>query len=171
MGRARVSLQSTRRRALVSCQQCRSHALRLHKWHTPLSDRGAKAGLSQLGLRVEKRVERDNLPSHLEALALRKRPIYPPLGSLELPRGHPLVLGPDDVLAGPDADPAFMRAEEAGSADPVLNPYAALTTSQLAILGFTCGGGSGSVARSVVHPLDTLRVLQSVSSKVVSAEV
>ena len=176
MGRARLSLQSTRRRAIVSCQ-CRANAARLHKWHTvaPRSDRPTKAALLQMGPPAERSLERRSSGASsldLEALALRKRPIYPPLGTLELPRGHPLVLAPDDVLAAPD-DPAFLRAreDEFAALPPLVNQDALLSASQLTALGFSCGGLAGSVSRAVVHPLDTLRVLQSVSSKVVSAEV
>ena len=46
-----------------------------------------------------------------------------------------------------------------------------LSLAQSLGLGFGCGGISGVVARAVVHPLDTLRVLQSVSSTDPSAEI
>lgn len=38
-------------------------------------------------------------------------------------------------------------------------------------LGVSCGGFSGALSRAIVHPLDTLRVLQSVSSTSASAEI
>jgi len=38
-------------------------------------------------------------------------------------------------------------------------------------LGLSCGGVSGIMSRAVVHPFDTLRVLQSVSSTAAAAEV
>ena len=41
-------------------------------------------------------------------------------------------------------------------------------TSSIA-LGVACGGVSGALSRAVVHPIDTLRVLQSVSSLDTSA--
>ena len=50
-------------------------------------------------------------------------------------------------------------------------PLPALELSQAVILGLSCGGISGMLSRAVVHPFDTLRVLQSVSSSANAAEV
>lgn len=51
------------------------------------------------------------------------------------------------------------------------SPPAFLATSQAVGLGLSCGGISGMLSRAVVHPFDTLRVLQSVSSTAKAAEV
>jgi len=50
-------------------------------------------------------------------------------------------------------------------------PQHALGIESNVMLGMACGGVSGVIARAVVHPLDTLRVLQSVSSTGPSAEI
>ncbi|KAL1510830.1 hypothetical protein AB1Y20_007113 [Prymnesium parvum] len=84
-------------------------------------------------------------------------------GALELPSGHPLLLFPEELL-GFD----FYAVDDRAYV-PQLE-QAPLPAYQQAVLGATCGGFAGMLSRSVIHPLDTLRVLQSVSSQVNSAE-
>ena len=62
---------------------------------------------------------------------------------------------------------ALAEVEAALAAEHV----APLPVSQAVALGVSCGGVSGVISRAIVHPLDTLRVLQSVSSTSASAEL
>ena len=107
-----------------------------------------------------------------------------------LPGGHPLLLPPESlqplplhsVRLGPAAaavDAAASASSSSAAPSPTAlvteelahSPAAALSLAQQLGLGFSCGGVSGMITRAVVHPIDTLRVLQSVSTSAASAEI
>jgi len=98
--------------------------------------------------------------------AVEQRPAHPVFRKeSELPSGHPLLAAGDLGLAGAAVGPRSIEVSSAAQLGTIL------TMRQQLILGFSCGGVAGMVSRAVVHPLDTLRVLQSVSSPNPSAEL
>ena len=73
-----------------------------------------------------------------------------------LPPGHPLALAPPPAVVVEAAGAASAAAASAAAVAPPMHIAIAMS------LG--CGGFAGVVARAVVHPLDTLRILQSVQT-------
>lgn len=116
-------------------------------------------------------------------------PIWSPPGALELPRGHPLLFFPEEMWSSDSnifhqqVDMYMATSEVTAIQNLSASKQVRLRTQATggqqaeppsisqAALGATCGGAAGMISRAIIHPLDTLRVLQSVSSKVHSSEV